>query len=363
MECSLMKGNTLQSKNRLFHDVVKPTAIDLFCGCGGLTVGLKKAGFKVLGAVDVDPISIETYKANHRNVKVWEMDIRKLDPTELLKKLHINKGEIDLLAGCPPCQGFSTMRTLNGSVTVEDPRNDLLLEFQRFVEALRPHAVMLENVPGLAEDERFKAFLQRMKKWGYIGEPKILNVADYGVPQRRRRLIYLGGLGVHIPFADPITKRKTVRKSIGKLSKAGKSGDSIHDMPEQHTEKIMQLIKRIPKDGGSRTDLPLEEQLECHKRCNGFKDVYGRMAWNDVAPTITSGCFNPSKGRFLHPEENRAITMREASLLQGFPRRYRFPITGGKSALALMIGNALPPPFIAAHGKSIRQVLQKKGET
>lgn len=358
-----MKGNTLQSQNHLFHDVGKPTAIDLFCGCGGLTVGLKKAGFRVLGAVDVDPLSIETYKANHRSVKVWEMDIRKLDPTELFKKLHLKKGELDLLAGCPPCQGFSTMRTLNGAVIVEDPRNDLLLEFQRFVEALLPRAVMLENVPGLADDERFTVFLKRMKTLGYIGEPTILNAADYGVPQRRRRLIYLGGLGVHIPFAVPVTKRQTVRKSIGNLLKAGKSGDPVHDIPEQRTEKIRKLIKRIPKDGGSRTDLPSEEQLECHKKCNGFKDVYGRMAWNDLAPTITSGCFNPSKGRFLHPEEDRAITMREAAILQGFPRRYRFPITGGKSALALMIGNALPPPFIAAHGKSIRQVLQKNDRT
>lgn len=357
-----MKGKTLQRQNCLFHGVGKPTAVDLFCGCGGLTVGLKKAGFRVLGAVDVDPISIETYQANHRNVKVWEMDIRKLGPTELFEKLHLNKGELDLLAGCPPCQGFSTMRTLNGAVTVEDPRNDLLMEFQRFVEALLPRAVMLENVPGLADDERFTVFLQRMKTLGYIGEPKILNAADYGVPQRRRRLIYLGGLGFQIPFAVPVTKRKTVRKSIGKLLKAGKSGDPVHDIPEQRTEKIMKLIKRIPKDGGSRTDLPSEDQLECHKKCNGFKDVYGRMVWNDVAPTITSGCFNPSKGRFLHPEEDRAITMREAALLQGFPRRYRFPITCGKSALALMIGNALPPPFITAHGKSIRRVLQKTAE-
>ena len=117
------------------------------------------------------------------------------------------------------------------------------------------------------------------------------------------------------------------------------------------------MIRRIPKDGGSRTDLPEKYRLGCHTRCTGFFDVYGRMAWGEVAPTITSGCFNPSKGRFLHPEENRAITMREAALLQGFPRRYKFPTTTNKSAVALMIGNALPPPFIAAHARSIRTAL------
>jgi DNA (cytosine-5)-methyltransferase 1 len=342
--------------------VAKPTAVDLFCGCGGLTVGLKKAGFRVLGAVDIDPISVKTYKANHRRVKVWEKDIRELDPAKLLSELGLKAGELDLLAGCPPCQGFSTMRTLNGAVSVKDPRNDLLLEFQRFVEVILPRTVMLENVPGLVDDERFAVFCRKMKKLDYAGEHRILNAADYGVPQRRRRMIYLAGLKTHLPFAEKNDRRLTVADAIGGLPKAGISGDPLHDMPENRTEKVRERIKRIPKDGGSRTDLPTEEQLECHKKCNGFKDVYGRMAWNDVAPTITSGCFNPSKGRFLHPEEDRAITMREAALLQGFPRRYRFP-TDNKIAVALMIGNALPPPFIAAHGKSIRLVLQNNGGT
>ena len=113
----------------------------------------------------------------------------------------------------------------------------------------------------------------------------------------------------------------------------------------------------IPHNGGSRKDLPEEYWLNCHKKCNGFKDVYGRMAWDDLAPTITGGCFNPSKGRYLHPEENRAITMREAALLQGFPRDYNFPIVTNKSALAMMIGNALPPPFVKAHAISIKDAL------
>jgi len=182
-------SNSIKVKSRKPSQGKKPIAVDLFCGCGGLTEGLKEAGFQVLGAVDLDPLSVEVYKANHPEVKVWEMDIRELDPAELLNELDLKERKIDLLAGCPPCQGFSTMRTLNGAVRVDDPRNDLLKEFERFVEALRPRAVMMENVPGLADDERFMAFCMTLKRLGYWGEHRILNAADYGVPQRRRRLI------------------------------------------------------------------------------------------------------------------------------------------------------------------------------
>ena len=334
-----------------------PTALDLFSGCGGLTLGLKRGGFKVLGAVDIDPLSAEAYRANHDDVMVWEVDIRDLDPAHVQSSLDLQAGDLDLLAGCPPCQGFSTMRTLNGALSIDDPRNDLLLEVLRFVDALRPKAVMIENVPGLADDKSFEVFCDRMAEAGYLGDVRVFNTAEYGVPQRRRRLIYLAGLQVRIPFAEPVPYEVTVRDAIGDLPRAGESGDPLHDMPEKRTPRIMQLIRRIPQDGGSRTDLPEEDQLDCHKRCDGFKDVYGRMAWNDVSPTITSGCFNPSKGRFLHPDENRAITLREAALLQGFPRLYEFPVRSGKTGIATMIGNALPPPFIAAHAKNVRSTL------
>lgn len=343
-------------KNLLFEKR-KPVAFDLFCGCGGLTLGLKKAGFQVAGAVDIDPLCVITYKANHPEVNVWEADIRRLEPGEMLRKLGLEPGDVDLLAGCPPCQGFSTIRTRKKAVQVEDPRNDLLLEFQRFVEEIRPRAVMLENVPGLAHDDRFISFCRRVEELGYIGDHRILNAAEYGVPQRRRRLIYMAGKGMAIPFPPKARRVKTVKDAIGGLPKPGESGDPVHDTPERRTPKVMQIIRRIPKNGGSRTVLPEELQLECHKRCNGFKDVYGRMAWDDVAPTITSGCFNPSKGRFVHPEEDRAITMREAALLQGFPHGYKFPTARNKSAVALMIGNALPPPFIAAHARSVWRML------
>ena len=338
----------------------KPLAIDLFCGCGGTTLGLKNAGFRVIGAVDNDNLSVLTYKANHRKVFVWEKDIKALSTLAVKRKLNLKKGELDLLAGCPPCQGFSTVRTLNGFRRIDDPRNDLISQFYRFVKDLMPKAVMLENVPGLAYDRRFKSFCEEMEGLGYRGKFDILNAADYGVPQRRRRLIYLAGRGYEIDFAAKSNERKKVADVIADLPLAGTSGDPVHDIPERRSNKVMDLIRRIPRNGGSRTDLPLSEQLECHKKCSGFKDVYGRMSWDEVAPTLTSGCFNPSKGRFLHPEENRAITMREAALLQGFPRRYRFPLKNSKSALALLIGNALPPEFIRRHALRIRKELEAK---
>lgn len=336
----------------------KPTAIDIFCGCGGLTSGLKRAGFQVLAAVDIDPFPLNTYRANHKDTIVLQDDIKNIDPAKLIDDFKLQHGELDLLAGCPPCQGFSTMRTLNGAVSSSDPRNDLLFEFLRFIEVMSPRAVMLENVPGLALDRRFKIFCRSMQKLGYVGEHKILDAADYGVPQRRRRLIYLAGKGMAIPFAEKSSKTKTVRMTIARLPKAGESGDPVHDIPEKRTAKVMELIRLIPKNGGSRNQLPVEFHLECHKRCSGFKDVYGRMAWDSVSPTITGGCFNPSKGRFLHPEEDRAITMREAAMLQGFPKNYKIIGTDNKSGIALMIGNALPPPFIEAHGRSIKHILR-----
>lgn len=330
-------------------------ALDLFCGCGGLTLGLKRAGFQVVGAVDNDSLSVKTYKANHPEVEVWERDVRGLKISSVKRKLKLRKGALDLLAGCPPCQGFSTMRTLNGARSVKDPRNDLLMEFLRFAEELRPKAVMMENVPGLAADRQFKRFLKRMEASGYVGSYRILNATDYGVPQRRRRLIYVAGLKQPADFAKPGKKKKTVRDAIGGLRPAGKSGDPVHDVPERRSRKVLDLIKKIPKNGGSRTDLDNEDQLKCHKECDGFSDVYGRMAWDEPAPTITSGCFNPSKGRFLHPVQHRAITLREAALLQGFPKRYKFPTVDKKEATALMIGNALPPEFIRRHASAIKR--------
>lgn len=336
-------------------------AIDLFCGCGGLTLGLKQAGFEVIGAVDNDSLAVETYKVNHPEVYVWEEDICALTALKVKRKLGIKKGELDLLAGCPPCQGFSTIRTLNGGKRVRDGRNKLILEFQRFVEELLPKAVMMENVPGLRKNGRFKKFCKKLEDLGYKVNHDVLNAADYGVPQRRRRLILLAGLNGEIGFAKKARCNRTVFDAIGSLKPAGESGDKLHDLTERRSKKVVDLIKKIPKDGGSRKDLGKKRQLKCHKKCDGFKDVYGRMAWDKVAPTITSGCTNPSKGRFLHPEENRAITLREAALIQTFPKKYSFNTDISKGKISELIGNALPPIFIKKHSLNICRAVQNGG--
>jgi DNA (cytosine-5)-methyltransferase 1 len=331
----------------------RPTAIDLFAGCGGCSVGLRQAGFEVLGAIEIDSLALEVYRANHPKVRLWCRDIAAVHGGDLLKDLDMEPGELDLLAGCPPCQGFSTVRTLNGGRCIEDARNDLISHFERLVRELRPKAVMLENVPALAQDNRLKRFTTTLHSLGYVINAAVLNAADYGVAQRRRRFMLLAGFNLAIPFAEPSRRRRTVRDVIGSLKPAGKSGDAVHDLPEFRTENIKRLIAMIPKNGGSRTSLPIQYQLRCHQRCNGFKDIYGRMAWDRVSPTLTTGCFNPSRGRFLHPEADRAITMREAALLQSFPSAYKFPANLGKTRLASMIGNALPPRFVRSHAKSV----------
>lgn len=242
----------------------KPTAIDLFAGCGGLTAGLRKGGFPVLGAVDIDETAAETYKLNHPRVEIWTKDIRDLKTKNVARKLGLRKGQLDLVAGCLPCQGFSTMRTLNGNLSNRDKRNDLLFEFLRFVEDLRPKAVMMENVPGLAGNSRFKRFCSRLNELGYVGAHDVLNAAHYGVPQRRSRLICLAGLGNGIAFGKAKTKVRTVREAIFSLPSAGKSGDPLHDMPERRTPEVARIIKAVSKDGGERTDLPYKQQLNCH---------------------------------------------------------------------------------------------------
>jgi len=335
----------------------KPKAIDLFCGCGGLTLGLKKAGFKVLGAVDNDNLAVETYRANHKEVEIWEEDIQTLSVEKVKRKLGIKKGELDLLAGCPPCQGFSTLRTLNGGKRIQDGRNKLLLEFQRFVEGFLPKTVMMENVPGLAKVRRFKSFCKKLEELGYKVKHDVLNAAKYAVPQRRRRLLLLAGRDGEIVFAKEARCRRTVFDAIGDLAAAGKSRNKLHNLPEKRTKKVLALIKKIPKNGGSRKDLGKRSQLACHKRCDGFKDVYGRMSWDKVSPTITSGCTNPSKGRFLHPKEHRAITLREAALLQTFPKTYYFDPEAGKGVVAALIGNALPAEFVRRHALVVRRYI------
>ncbi|PIV33246.1 MAG: DNA (cytosine-5-)-methyltransferase [Lysobacterales bacterium CG02_land_8_20_14_3_00_62_12] len=336
------------------------TAVDLFSGCGGLSRGLKDAGFQVLAAVEIDGKARETYTLNHADVALVGTDIRKVSAAQLMRTCGLKRGQLDLMAGCPPCQGFSTLRAKSGRGAAPDARNDLIDEFARLAVALRPKMVMMENVPALARYEKFTALVERLECCGYQVVVQVLDVSCFGVPQRRKRLI-LSASRIGIPrLATSVPGRVTVRDAIGKLTQAGDSGDSLHDCPTKYrSARVQAMIEAIPKDGGSRHSLPTSMKLRCHAETSGFNDVYGRMKWDDVSPTITSGCSNPSKGRFIHPHEDRPITLREAALLQGFPADYRFNISHGKEAIALMIGNALPPSFIAAHSRAMAEGLAK----
>jgi DNA (cytosine-5)-methyltransferase 1 len=336
---------------------MKLNSIDLFSGCGGLTEGMHQANFITKLAFEIDVIASNTYKLNHPDTIVINKDIRQVSTNEI--EQNLNGQEIHLLAGCPPCQGFSSIRRLNKK-NVKDKRNNLLNEYLRIVKALRPLTIMMENVPALQKYYLFKDMVRELKSIGYFIDFDVVNVKKYGVPQSRKRFVMVGSLLGEINIAEPTGELATVRDTIGKMEPTSKTKDDLHKIFPKHTAKVMERIKKTPKNGGSWKDLPKRYILNCHKGKNvGFNDIYGRLRWDDCSTTITGGCLNPSKGRFLHPTKNRTITAREASLLQSFPPDYKFPKGISRTSLALLIGNALPPKFSFIQSENIKKHLYK----
>jgi DNA (cytosine-5)-methyltransferase 1 len=335
---------------------MKYKAFDVFSGCGGLSQGLHDAGFEVLGGVEILSHARETYLLNHPN-SILFCDIRNIQPDELFSRLQIKRGELDLLAGCPPCQGFSTMRTKNRTEPAQDERNELIFNFIKLAEILYPKTIMVENVPGLLKDWRLAKAKKKLESLGYDCIAGVLDAQNFGVPQRRKRMILMASrIGkIELPQGH-VQKVVTVEKIIRNLTSPEKTKNYLQQYRKKHSPVVLDRIKKIPKDGGSRSALG-EDQLNCHKKMNGFNDVYGRMAWGKVAPTITRFCNNPSKGRFLHPEQDRAITLFEAALLQTFPKDYIFPNTLNDSQIAGMIGEALPPLFAKKQALHIKRHL------
>lgn len=323
-----------------------PLAIDLFCGCGGVTEGLKQAGFSVVAAVDNDPICCQTYRLNHPEVELIEKDICKTSVSKLKKIL--GKRKLTLLVVCAPCQPFSS---LNKSKKPDD-RIYLILQSVRFAKTLRPQYVLFENVPGIAKNSIVINHLKsEFIKLGYcISEPEQIDAADYSVPQRRIRCVIVASRKKPVKLPPPITPtghRRTVRDTIEKLPAAGmtNSEDPLH-VCRKHKKITIARLQHISHDGGSRNELPDDLVLKCHKKLDEageethYCDVYGRMHWDKVAPTLTTGCTDVTKGRYAHPVFDRAITLREAALLQTFPRNYRF--YGKPGEIAKQIGNAVP---------------------
>lgn len=338
-----------------------PTAIDLFCGCGGVTAGLKAARFKVMAAVDNDPIACRTYRANHPSVRLWEKDIVDIDPWLMRESLPV-LGTLDLLVVCAPCQPFSSQRRS----VAEDNRTSLMLQAIKFAEALQPRLILFENVPGLG-GPRFKGLRDRLvaglTAQGYnFGITRQLDAADFGVPQRRVRSIMLASrfhTAPQLPQSSVGGIQPTVRTAIGDLNplRSGEAdaNDELH-FARDHRPVALERLKHIPRDGGSRDSLPDELQLQCHKGHKGHPDVYGRMAWDAIAPTLTTGCTDLTRGRFGHPRDDRSVTLREAARLQTFPDEYRF--LGNSKEIASQIGNAVPVKFIEHLSPTLRSLLK-----
>ncbi len=340
-----------------------PTAVDLFCGCGGVTAALKERHFRVVAAVDNNALACESYRRNHRRVRLYERDIELVDPSEIRNQC-LGGANLDLLVVCSPCQPFSPQNRKSG----EDDRSRLILSALRFAEALEPKLIFFENVPGLTRS-RFASILTELtsglQHLGYVvGVPEELDAADYGVPQRRLRCVLLAQRGSPPPpLPAPVTppgSRITVRTAIEGLPalKSGEKcdGDTLH-FARNHREIALKRLALIPRDGGSRDALPEELRLECHREHDGHPDVYGRMRWDDVAPTLTTGCTDVTRGRYGHPRDDRAISLREAARLQTFPDRYRF--AGSAKDIATQVGNAVPVRLIEALVPTLRSSLQR----
>ena len=349
-------------------------AIDLFSGGGGLTVGLKRAGFSVVGAVEIEPHAASTYQANHRDTRLFVQDIRHLKGKDLLALTH--SGSVDLLAGCPPCQGFTS---LTSKYRREDPRNDLINEMLRLIEETWPKVIMMENVPGLASRGKklLDPMISRLQELEYSVNIGVLQVADYGVPQFRRRLVLLAGHGFKIELPEPTHSRdgktcqkwRTVREAIGDLpqpltfSEAKKRG-AFPSLDWHVVRNIAPInLRRLQsaKPGESRRTIPEALRPLCHQGgYKGFSNVYGRMSWEDISPAITGGCTTLSKGRFGHPEQDRTISVREAARLQTFPDDYIFD-TPYMDYVCKIIGNALPCDFAEAVSAQCRRALARIG--
>ena len=368
-------------------------AIDLFSGCGGVSIGLMQAGFEVVSAVEIDKDAVTAYK-NYpllKNVNVLQEDICKLSGMEILQAGGIEPDELYLLAGCPPCQKFSMQNRINYSDESKiDEVKKLLMQYLRIIEEVHPPFILMENVPGIRSSfggRILKEFIDRLQnnlrdeKQRYFVQSNVVNAADYGVPQARKRFVLHAirydlygalsdkGLSWSLPKQTHsksgqgrFSKWVTVRAAFEGLPKisAGQrySDEKIknHDCANLSSVNIkrMQIIRA---NGGTRTSLPPDLVLNCHKKYSGHTDVYGIMNPDEPSPTITGGCLSYSKGRFGHPFEDRAISAREAARLQTFPDDYIFGESLTKTAL--QIGNAVPIKLVEASAKEILSTIEK----
>ncbi|MET8653822.1 DNA cytosine methyltransferase [Nocardia aurea] len=339
-----------------------PTAIDLFCGAGGLTLGLHAAGFDCRAAIDIDEAAVATFAKNIGD-HVKRADASKVTGEELLDAAGVAHGELDLLAGGPPCQGFSKQKR---GAHLGDPRNALVLEHLRLIEEVRPRAFLLENVAMLASIrgahlvERFHS----LADYQLVGHSYL--AADYGVAQTRQRFVMVGirndQLGTFTIPSPTTPVWPTVGETLDGLPEPPADGSEHPNFANHRVSRMnaanVERFSYVPQGGGWQ-DIPFEKRLKCHQVVNvkagGWPDVYGRLRWEGQAPTITGGFDSVSRGRYGHPIQNRALTPREAARLQGFPDWFAF--VGTRHDVRHQIGNAVPAPLGMAIGQSIREAL------
>jgi DNA (cytosine-5)-methyltransferase 1 len=334
------------------------SAIDLFCGAGGLSLGLQDSGIEVKAGFDLDPACAYPYEEN-LNARFYERDVSTLEGADLLPLWEPDA--FRLLAGCAPCQPFSSHR--RGADTREENSWDLLSHFARLVRETNPHFVTMENVPRLQRMSVFTDFVTGLESQGYHVIFGTLYGPDFSLPQQRRRLVLLasrlGPIGLPSGFVQP-GNYKTVRDVLQDLPPLSSGQSDPDDALHLARDLSPKNVKRIQasKPGGTWRDWPEDLLAPCHRKKTGesFQAFYGRMVWDEPSPTITTQAYNYGTGRFGHPDQDRSITLREAALLQGFPRHYKF-VQGGERpsmvTIGRLIGNAVPPAFGSAVGKEI----------
>lgn len=343
------------------------SAVDLFCGAGGLTLGMRQAGIHVAAGIDIDTQSQHAFEANNAPAAFLPWDVSEV-PSEDVAALF-EGADVRVLAGCAPCQPFS--KYTNGRD--KHAKWGLLLQFARYVQEIRPEIVTMENVPELATrgQEVFGAFTESLREQGYSVDWAVVDCVDFGVPQHRKRLVLLASrLGeIALPAVSKAAVR-TVRQTIGDLAPLASGEqdprDPIH-IAAKLSDTNMERVRATPHDGGTRASWPEHLVPDCYKRQTGdrYVSVYGRMWWDQPAPTMTTLCNGIGNGRFGHPEQDRAISLREAALIQSFPADYGFWPTDEKlnrKAIARMIGNAVPPALGRALGSSIVAHVQQWAE-
>ncbi|MCY7990736.1 DNA cytosine methyltransferase [Bacillus haynesii] len=335
----------------------KVYAVDIFCGAGGLTNGLEKANIDVRLGVDIDTACQFPYSYNN-NAEFLLKSVEDLQMKDIEEVLP--KDGIRLLAGCAPCQTFSTY---NRKANQSDKRWWLLLEFLRLVRGITPDLVTMENVPELIKQNIFKDFLRDLEDQGYYISYSIVNCVEYGIPQERKRLVLLASKFGPIEMLSPSVFGegiKTVREAIGDLPplQAGEvdEKDPLHQSASLSTLNLQRI--KASRPGGTWRDWDEELITTCHKKASGrtYPGVYGRMSWDEPAPTMTTQFFGYGNGRFGHPEQDRAISLREGAIFQSFPRDYMFTRPGdpiARKVVGRLIGNAVPVKLGEVIGRSV----------